>query len=110
MIGGDYVITLMFTLIGLVLAGGGFAFLVGFILIVGIIKAIISKKPPGKIEQKSEIPVIEQHNYRYLILNMTNRQIVGAGDDYLEICRKKRDLGNGFIIKDTQYIKKKVIM
>ena len=103
-------ITLLISLIGLVLAGGGFAAFAIFILIVGIIKAIISKKPPNSIEQKSEMPKIEQHNYRYLILNMVTKQIVGAGNDYLAVCRKKRDLGNGFMIKDTQYIKKKRIM
>ena len=105
-------ITLLIGLIGLVLTGGGFVVFIVFILIVGIFKAIINRKPPGKIEQKSESPKIEvsQHNYRYLILNMVTKQIVGAGDDYLAVCRKKRDLGNGFMIKDTQYIKKKRIV
>lgn len=102
----------MVSMIAMVLMGGGFVVLMIFTIILGIIRAIILRTKPGKIEQKcKDTKFIEvKKKYRYLLIRVATNEILGGGDDYIEVCRKKRDLGNGIMIKDTQYVKKGIII
>ena len=95
-------ITLLLSLAGMVIIGGGIVVVGIIIVIIAIIQAIINHKPSGKVEQKNEEPTY----YRYILINMITKQIVGAGNDYLEVCRKKRELGEGIMIRDMEYVKK----
>jgi hypothetical protein len=97
-------LTLIFSLLGLLFSTAG-----GLIILVVIIGGLILQSV-FKQNGTNKSPNIKKQDYRYQLINMKTQQIVGAGNDYLEICRKKRELGSGFIIKDTQYVKKKRII
>lgn len=65
------------------------------------------KSVPEKIESESNT---EQQYYRYNIIDMNTGKIVFQGNDYVQMCRIKRDLGLGMMIKDNEYVKKGIIL
>ena len=73
------------------------------LVVLAIVTFILNRiKNSCKPEEEKEKPIENEPDYRYKLINISTKQIVGGSNDYQEAFKLKRRLGNGIMIKDTQ--------